>query len=92
MMAVNRQSQRVPWIHDALAKTTGRDIRDSNFNDMDEVKQFLEELGFNLQLFNPIIDLVSIKKLKLENDPISQRLANLPICVLTTKSSTPPKT
>jgi O-methyltransferase involved in polyketide biosynthesis len=68
-----------------IANTTGRDMRDLDFNSLEEAKEFISKCGFNVELFNPSIELVSMKKLNLKNNVQAQRVASLPVWVLKVK-------
>jgi len=60
-------------------------MMDGDFKSIEDAKSFISECGFEAEIVNPQIELVSMKKLKLENNSMAQRLANLPIWVLKVK-------
>jgi hypothetical protein len=70
---------------EGITKATSRDMRSSNFGSLEEINKFIDECDFDSYNFNPSINLVSIKRLNLENNPQAQRVANLPVLVLKVK-------
>lgn len=71
---------------EGISKTTGRDMRDKDFKSLADAKKFISECGFDYELFNPQIELASLKNLNLENNAQAQRVANLPIWILKIKA------
>jgi len=80
-----KRNNTVSGIMDSISSTTGRDIRDLNFENEEVAKKFLSEVGFDSEIIFDPVDVVSMKELKLENDPQTQRVMSFPVWVLTIK-------
>jgi hypothetical protein len=85
IVVLNRNINRGPEIHGLIAKTSGRDMRDRNFDDEDHAERFVNECGFDYEIFSDKVDVTSAQQLHLGNDPVTQRVVNRPIWVLTPK-------
>lgn len=72
-------------LFNAVANSAGRDIREGDFKSIEDAKYFISECGFESEIFNPKIDLVSLKRLNLEGNERAQRLANNPVWILKIK-------
>ncbi len=69
-------------LHEQVAQTTGRNMRDRNFSTEDEFRAFLDECEFDVEVFNPEVELASTKKLGLENNERAASFARMPVHVL----------
>ena len=92
IMVLNRNTNNNNKIQDNITKTSGRDMRDCNFDSEEEIQKFVQDCGFEFELFNPQVDLVSMKSLRLEENPAAQRMANMPIRILKVKENKASKT
>jgi hypothetical protein len=72
-------------ILESIASSSGRDMRDFSFDDVEDAKNFFSAAGFDCDTFADNVDVVSVEELKLENNPDSQRFLSYPIWVLTPK-------
>ncbi|MBI3632250.1 MAG: hypothetical protein HY225_02280 [Candidatus Vogelbacteria bacterium] len=78
-----KRSNIAAGIMDSISSTAGRDMRDLSFDNAEDAKNFLSEAGFDSEIVSDPIDVVSVKELKLENDPQTERVMSFPVWVLT---------
>ena len=72
----------VSGILESIAKTSGRDMRDCGFENEDDARRFFLDAGFESEIFSDPVDISSMSKLSLQDNPKAQRVASFPVWVL----------
>ncbi len=69
----------------AIARATGRDMRELGFNNHGEAREFFSSLSLYAEVLSPLVEVSTIHSLGLQQDPRALSLARLPVWVLTAK-------